>query len=117
MDKKLIPALFIIMILCFSVLILIKKEDVTGFFSKIFKTGESDVSQETSAETSTAGTGIVIIDEDKMPVKHTYIDYNNDGLLDLVRLEVDGKEYVYFNKGTKTKAVYKEGIAKDKVAS
>jgi hypothetical protein len=52
----------------------------------------------------------LIVDEIRAPVPHKFIDYDGDGLLDLVRKEADGKLYVYINKGSNENPVYREGI-------
>jgi len=52
----------------------------------------------------------IIIDEIKMPRPHKFIDYNKDGILDLVRKEVDGKIYLYINKGSNKAPVYMPGV-------
>jgi len=51
----------------------------------------------------------IIVDELVMPVPFEYSDYDNDGNLDLIRKERDGKIYVYLNKNTNDKPVYREG--------
>lgn len=50
-----------------------------------------------------------IIDDVILPVPYAYYDYNDDGNLDLVRQEGDGKYYVYYNKGTSENKLYEEG--------
>jgi len=54
--------------------------------------------------------GSLIVDDIRMPIPHKFIDYDGDGLLDLVRKEADGKVYVYINKGSNENPVYREGI-------
>ena len=51
-----------------------------------------------------------VVDEIRMPAPQKYMDYDGDGALDLVRKEVNGKVYVYINKGTNEDRVYREGI-------
>lgn len=53
----------------------------------------------------------IIIDEIIYPVPYAYTDYNNDGLVDLIREERDGKTYVYINTASDDSPIYKGGIS------
>ncbi|MEK6954608.1 MAG: CARDB domain-containing protein [Candidatus Micrarchaeota archaeon] len=50
-----------------------------------------------------------IVDEIVMPAPQANYDYNKDGKIDLVRKEADGNYYVFLNKGTDEKKVFREG--------
>lgn len=52
----------------------------------------------------------IIIDKIVYPTPQEYVDYNDDGLLDLVRIEVDGIAYVYLNSGTNENPIYTKAI-------
>lgn len=50
-----------------------------------------------------------IVDEIIYPAEYAYYDYNNDGALDFVKQEIDGNYYVFINKGTDEKKIFREG--------
>jgi hypothetical protein len=49
-----------------------------------------------------------IVDNTVQPVDQFFVDWNNDGKNDLVRRELDGKYYVFPNKGTDDAPIYDE---------
>jgi len=48
--------------------------------------------------------------QDIMPRPYLKQDYNHDGVLDLIRKEVDNKNYVYINTNTNENPIYEPGI-------
>lgn len=49
------------------------------------------------------------IGETPVPPSIAVVDFNNDGLLDIVLADPTGWTYVYFNKGSKTEPVFEQG--------